>query len=119
MGGVEDTRTVEFTIDGVVEAGEEVTLGPDEEHDGEFTWEAEEIGEFEVEIRSGDHSEELTIQIVEEEVPPETETDYGGLYAAVGFIVMGLLVLIVLVKTEKGGKDLPVLEKKGDESAEE
>ncbi len=117
-GEVEKTRTIVLRVDGEVKASEELTLGPDEEYEGNHAWEAEEPGEYEVTIWSVDDegimdgSDQVSIHVSEEET-----TDYGSLLTIIAFIAIGVLVLFVLMKKgkrqeKKDKKNLPTLQKR-------
>ncbi|MEF8874764.1 MAG: NosD domain-containing protein [Candidatus Thermoplasmatota archaeon] len=121
-GGVEKTRTIELRVDGEVKASEELTLGPQEEYDGDLAWEAEEPDEYEVTVCSVndegimDGADWVNIYVYKEET-----SDYGSLLTVIAFIAIGVLVLFVLMKKgknqkKKDTKDLPILQKREMES---
>ncbi|MFP3871806.1 MAG: CARDB domain-containing protein [Candidatus Natronoplasma sp.] len=66
-GNVEDTQTIEVSLDGALEDSEEVTLGPGEDHDGEFSWQTEEgdAGEYDIVVASEDEEAEITVTVME------------------------------------------------------
>ncbi|GEM_PF-2965257 len=70
-GEVQDTQTIEFKIDGAVEDSEEVTLQIDQEHEGHFTWMAEEEGTYTISVASEDDEDEVTVSVLEEVVQYE------------------------------------------------
>jgi len=79
-GDVEGTQEIVFFVDGDEEDSMDVTIAPNEELRDEFTWEADEAGEHELEVASDDDSDSVTI-IVEELDPAYFEveiTDYDG-----------------------------------------
>jgi len=103
----------------IYEDDEEITLGPDETHEGEFTWEAEHTGEFEVTVMSVDEegitdsSDQISIYVSEEE--PET-----ALWWLIGSVVIAVVLIFILMKVKKSGdrnkrEDIPRLRKKGEE----
>jgi len=71
IGETEDTQTIEFTVDGVFEDSEEVTLGSDQMHEGEFLWNAEDIGDYILAVASEDDEDDVTVNVVEDTVEYE------------------------------------------------
>ncbi len=63
-GEIEDTQMIEFTVDGTAEDSEEITLEKDEIHEGKFTWETEEAGEYNLKVLSEDDEEQVTINVM-------------------------------------------------------
>ncbi|MFP3872155.1 MAG: InlB B-repeat-containing protein [Candidatus Natronoplasma sp.] len=72
MGGGEDTQTVEFTVDSEVIDSENITLGPDETSEGNFTWQTEQgdAGEHVLNVSSEDHTDGVTVSVLD--TLPET-----------------------------------------------
>ncbi|MFP4608754.1 MAG: CARDB domain-containing protein, partial [Candidatus Aenigmatarchaeota archaeon] len=124
VGDVEDTREVEFVVqdeDGktVFEDSEEVTLGPEESFESEFSWETEEPGDYTV-VLAGE-SQEVTVE------------DSGALGGWCGLwwlilIVIILIAIVLVVLIWRNNKDegyptssyfsLPFLEKDEEEEEE-
>jgi len=123
-GDVEETHEIEFKVDGELEDSVEITLGAGEVHEGEFTWETEEEGDYEIVISvDGDDIDErmmdLTISI----------EDPFPLLLILGIIVI-LLVIIVIAgmfmmknkgKSDKDAEDeyTPIEEEKSEVMEEE
>ncbi|MFW5907497.1 MAG: CARDB domain-containing protein, partial [Candidatus Natronoplasma sp.] len=80
LGEAEATQVIEFTVDGASEDTEEVTLASGETYESEFTWTAENTGEYELEVRSEDSTDAVTVSVVEGDVEYELtiETEDGG-----------------------------------------
>ncbi len=71
IGDIEDTQTIELKVDGAVEDTEEVTLEVDQEHEGHFTWMAEEEGTYTISVASEDDEDGVTVSVLEEVVQYE------------------------------------------------
>jgi len=69
-GEEEATQDIVFSIDGTEEDSIEVTLEGGATFEGEFTWEAEEEGEYELEVASDDTSDLVTVTVEEEPAIP-------------------------------------------------
>lgn len=70
-GEAEDTQDILFYLLSLRERENDVTLGPGEVHEGEFTWEATlSTGDYTLQVMSVDDSDSVTVSIIEEE-PPE------------------------------------------------
>jgi len=67
-GELEGTQTIVFSVNGDEEDTMEMTIGAGESEDGEFTWEAEDEGDYELEVASDDTSDSVTVTVEEEEV---------------------------------------------------
>ncbi|MFP3872168.1 MAG: CARDB domain-containing protein [Candidatus Aenigmatarchaeota archaeon] len=67
-GDMESTQQVEFTVDGAVEDNVEITLSGGEEHQGEFTWDAQEPGEHVLAVASEDDDDQ--VEVLVEELEP-------------------------------------------------
>ncbi len=69
-GDEEATQDIVFSVDGAEEDRvENVTLDGGEVYSGEFTWEAEDEGDYTLEVASDDDSDSVTVTVEEEEVP--------------------------------------------------
>jgi len=68
-GELEDTQTIVFSVDDNEEDSIEVTLDAGEEYSGEFEWEAEDEGDYDLEVASEDTSYlvMVTVEGVEED----------------------------------------------------
>ncbi|MEF8874305.1 MAG: S8 family serine peptidase [Candidatus Thermoplasmatota archaeon] len=67
-GDVEATQSIEIRLNGVIEEREDVTLGPGEVYEGEFSWMTEEgdSGENIVEISSPDRDEGVIVTVLQD-----------------------------------------------------
>ncbi|MFP4608625.1 MAG: CARDB domain-containing protein [Candidatus Aenigmatarchaeota archaeon] len=77
-GGVEDTQTIEFLVEGALEDSVEVTLAPGEEYEDQFTWLTEDPGEFLLEVSSEDDTEGVTVTVLEEGIFSVSIADYDS-----------------------------------------
>jgi len=68
-GELEGTQDIVFSVDGDEEDSIEVTLDEGEDYDGEFEWEADDPGDYDLEVASDDTSDSVTVTVVEEEDP--------------------------------------------------
>ncbi|MFP3872640.1 MAG: CARDB domain-containing protein [Candidatus Aenigmatarchaeota archaeon] len=75
IGDVEDTQSIEFTVDGEVKDSQDVTLMEGGVHEDEFTWLAEEPGEYDLGIESNDDNEEVAVIVAEGDVEYELIID--------------------------------------------
>ncbi len=66
-GDLEDTQDIVFSVDGSEDDSMEVTLEAGEDYSGSFTWEAEEEGDYDLEVSSEDTSDSVTVTVEEEE----------------------------------------------------
>jgi len=66
IGEDEDTQDIIFAVDGEPIDDEEVNLEVDEQYQGEFTWTPEDLGGHTLKVSSEDHSDEVTISVVED-----------------------------------------------------
>jgi len=71
-GGLNGTQDIEFLVGTeLISIEENITLEPGEEYNGEFTWLAEEAGEYDLVLRSEDDDSRETVVVMEPEDPPE------------------------------------------------
>jgi len=66
-GEVQGIQNISFMVDGEKEDTIEMTIGVNETKEGEFTWEAEEEGEYELVVQSEDTSDSVTVTVEEED----------------------------------------------------
>ncbi|MEF8874493.1 MAG: CARDB domain-containing protein, partial [Candidatus Thermoplasmatota archaeon] len=66
IGYDEGAQDIELMVEGGVEDSEFVTLSGNDEHRGEFTWQTEETGEYEVVVASEDDDEGVNVSVKEE-----------------------------------------------------
>ena len=69
-GELEGTQTIVFSVDGDEEDTMEMTIGAGESEDGEFEWEADDAGEYELEIASDDHEDTVAVTVEEDDDIP-------------------------------------------------
>jgi len=105
IGEVEDTQTIEFTINGEVEERFELTLGEGEVFENEFIWTPEEVGEYELRIASESENHQEGVLSVEVATPFSSYLPY--LLPIIAAIVLG--IGLVLYKTHLAKKE-PVIE---------
>jgi len=65
-GELEGTQDIVFSVDGTEEDSVEVTLDAGDTYSGEFTWEAGEPGDYDLEVASDDTSDSVTVTVEEE-----------------------------------------------------
>jgi len=90
----EDTQDIVFEVDGEEIETEELTLEAGETYDGEFTWDAEEEGDYELTVSTDDEEDSISISVVEEvveEVPGFT----------LGLLVLGAIVAVAIYYKKK------------------
>ncbi len=65
QGNEEDTQTIEFYVDGVLEDSRTETLGDGQVHDGIFTWQTseEDLGYYDLSVASEDSQDEVTVMV--------------------------------------------------------
>ncbi len=110
IGDFEGTQIIEFTVDDVLEDSEEVTLEPDEEHEGLFSWQSEEHGEFEIEISSYDDqdlvsTERVDVSVVEEVIEEEPEDEGWPFLWLILIVIVIVAVILVVVLASRGKGD--------------
>ncbi|MFW5946126.1 MAG: CARDB domain-containing protein, partial [Candidatus Natronoplasma sp.] len=66
IGDGKATQTIVFTADRDVKEDEEVTLEEGQNHHGNFTWIPEELGANTLKIASDDHSDGVTVSVIED-----------------------------------------------------
>jgi len=69
-GELEGTQDIVFTVDGTEEDSVGITLGAGEDYSGEFEWEAEDEGDYDLEVASEDTSDSVTVTVEEEVMVP-------------------------------------------------
>jgi len=65
-GDAEGTQDIVFSVDGAEEDSVEITLDVGDTYSGEFTWEAGEPGDYDLEVASEDDSDSVTVTVEEE-----------------------------------------------------
>ncbi|MFW5907773.1 MAG: InlB B-repeat-containing protein [Candidatus Natronoplasma sp.] len=78
IGEEEDTQTIEFRVDGDLKDTAEVNLGPGEEHQGEFAWEADELDEHILSVETNNDQDEVTVMVVEDIIEYELSISLEG-----------------------------------------
>ncbi|MFP4184971.1 MAG: CARDB domain-containing protein [Thermoplasmata archaeon] len=69
-GGAGDTQNINFTVDGeLVDAHTNISLNPDENKTGEFTWENSKEGEYKIKIESEDDKGNVTVTVKKVSIP--------------------------------------------------
>ncbi|MBS3782029.1 MAG: S8 family serine peptidase, partial [Candidatus Thermoplasmatota archaeon] len=66
IGESETTQTIVFTVDGEPIGNEEVKLGVGQKQQGEFNWTPEDLGFYTLKVASENHSDELTVSVLED-----------------------------------------------------
>jgi len=66
-GEIEDTQEIVFSVDGAEEDSIEVTLEGGKDYSDSFTWEAEDEGDYGLEVASDDTFDSVTVTVEEEE----------------------------------------------------
>ncbi len=102
-GEIQGRQTIEFRVDGELKDSEEITLGSDEVYEGNFTWQSEENGTFELEIISHEDEDEesttsITVSVIEEE---QEEDPFIVWWSILLFAAVVIIVLAFLMKREK------------------
>jgi len=68
IGGERGTQNITFSVDGnPIDTHTNITLETSDSETNEFTWEAEEEGEYELEVASEDTSDSVTVTVEEED----------------------------------------------------
>ncbi|MEF8873213.1 MAG: CARDB domain-containing protein [Candidatus Thermoplasmatota archaeon] len=118
-GDIEGTQTIEFTVDGALKDNKELTLTPGEEDESEFTWEAENSGEFELAVTSFDDEDQKSTDQVSVSVIDEDGEDEGWpfwwLILSV-IVIVGVILAVFLATRESGYEEEEITE---DEYMEE
>lgn len=68
-GDVDDTQEIVFYVDDDEEATENVELEAGETYEGSFEWEADDEGDYDLEVASDDDSDSVTVTVEEEGIP--------------------------------------------------
>jgi len=113
IGDGPGTQDVEFMINGeLIDTEEDVTLGPDEVHEGFFRWEANEEGDIELVVRTVDDDEvvessaEVTVSVDEDEVGLlEGEGLLCSWWWLILLLIIVILILVIVVIAKRGGDD--------------
>ncbi len=88
-GEIEGTQDIIFNVEGAQEEIEEdVKLEADDDYSGEFTWEAEDEGDYDLEVTSDDDTESVTVSVIEED--DEDDDDTPGFTTI--FLLLGTVI---------------------------
>jgi len=96
-GDIEGTQEIVFSVDDEEVDMVEMTIGIGEIEEGEFTWNAEDAGEFDLEVASDDTSDLITVTVEEEE---DRFLDIPGFTTML--LILGVVIAIAIYhKKEK------------------
>jgi len=91
-GDLAGEQEIVFSVNGIYEDTMDMTIGAGESDTGEFKWEAEEIGDMDLEVASGDDSDTVTVTVEEER----------DMMTIIGIIVIIIIILAIIGYVIKG-----------------
>ena len=99
-GNVEGTQDIVLSLDGDEVDAVEMTIGAGETEQNELTWEAEDAGDYELEVASEDDEDTVTVTVEEEEVEEPIDRIREELEAIPGFtsvlLILGSVIAVAV-----------------------
>ncbi len=110
-GGLEGTQDIRLLLDGEEEdVYSSLTLAPGEEYEGNFTVDAEDVGELDFEVSSDDSGDEITVIVEEDESKGSASflANYWWLLPILLIVIIAAIALALLMGGEDEEEEEPV-----------
>ncbi|MFO7990740.1 MAG: NosD domain-containing protein [Thermoplasmata archaeon] len=122
LGGVAGTQGIVFNVNGnQVDVYSELTLEAEEEYNGVFTWQADEVGEHNLTVSSDDQIDSVTVTVnADDEVPSDDDDEpidsgfMDNFWWILPLLVIIIIVALVLIKKRGKGP----IDDEGDEDVD-